>query len=485
MAHEAGTVPMTAARVTQNAAVREGRRPRVLILGAGFGGLHAAQGLAKLPVDVTLVDRRNHHTFQPLLYQVALAVLSPANIAQPIRTIFRDKPNVEVLMDEALSFDLEKRSVQMTGGATVKYDYLIVATGATHSYFGKDEWAPLAPGLKSVEDAIEIRRRVLLAFELAERQMVETGSHPPLNFVIIGGGATGVELAGAISDIARLYMKRDFRHINPAMARVMILEGGPRILPAYPEDLSQKGVEQLQQINVEVHTNTRVTDIQPGYVVANDQRIDSVVTLWAAGVQASPLGKLLGFETDKRGGVLVNLQLNPPGHPEIFICGDLAHVEENGKQVPGVAQPAMQMGDHAAQMIGQDLDHKPRTNFHYFDKGDMATIGRKHAVAKVEWPFKAHWGGVPAWATWLVVHIFFLIGFRNRLSVLFEWAYTYFTFSRGARLITGSHVLPGWDEQPGVTPELQVPSEKEKVAGNPADMKYQPESAMAAAKRSA
>jgi len=494
MAHETASAPQanapkTAARVTPNAAVREGRRPRVLILGAGFAGLHAAQALAKHPVDVTIVDRRNHHTFQPLLYQVALAVLSPANIAQPIRTIFRNKPNVEVLMDEATSFDLEAHSVQLRSGATLNYDYLIVATGSTHSYFGHDEWARLAPGLKSVEDATEIRRRVLLAFELAERQMVETGSHPPLNFVIIGGGPTGVELAGAISDIARLYMKRDFRHIDPAMARVMILEGGPRILPSYPEDLSQKAVEQLHNIHVEVHTNARVTEIQPGYVIAannqnNDEKIEAVVTLWAAGVQASSLGKLLGVETDKRGCVLVNLQLNPPGHPEIFVCGDLAHVEENGHQVPGVAQPAMQMGDHAARMIAQDLDHKPRTNFHYFDKGDMATIGRKHAVAKVEWPFKAHWGGIPAWATWLVVHIFFLIGFRNRLSVLFEWAYTYFTFSRGARLITGDHTLVGWNAQQGVAAELRHTPDGSApirppvgVIGHPIDVSHLPEPA--------
>jgi NADH:ubiquinone reductase (H+-translocating) len=489
MAHETATVAKMTARVTQNAAVREGRRPRVLILGAGFAGLHAALALSKLPVDVTIVDRRNHHTFQPLLYQVALAVLSPANIAQPIRTIFRHKPNVEVLMDEAINFNLEDRRVQLKSGAMMNYDYLIVATGSTHSYFGRDDWAHLAPGLKSVEDAIEIRRRVLLAFELAERQMLETGSHPPLNFVIIGGGPTGVELAGAISDIARLYMKRDFRHIDPAMARVMILEGGPRILPTYPEDLSQKAVEQLNHIDVEVHVNTRVTDIQPGYVTANDQKIEAVVTLWAAGVQASPLGKLIGMETDKRGCVMVDLHLNPPGHPEIFVCGDLAHVEENGHQVPGVAQPAMQMGDHAAQMIGQDLDHKPRTNFHYFDKGDMATIGRAHAVAKVEWPFKAHWGGVPAWATWLVVHIFFLIGFRNRVSVLFEWAYTYFTFSRGARLITGDHTLVGWSEQEGVAPEprkaghdsatIQMPV---SLVGNPIDVSHLPERIVAVQK---
>ena len=464
----------------------------MLIIGGGFGGLHAALGLAKLPVDVTLVDRRNHHTFQPLLYQVALAVLSPANIAQPIRTIFRNKPNVEVLMDEALSFDLEHRHVQMKSGAMMEYDYLIVATGATHSYFGRDDWAHLAPGLKSVEDAIEIRRRVLLAFELAERQMLETGSHPPLNFVVIGGGATGVELAGAISDIARIYMKRDFRHIDPAMAKVMILEGSPRILPGYPEDLSHKAVEQLNHIEVEVHTNTRVTDVEPGYVIANGHRIDAVVTLWAAGVQASPLGKLLGVETDKRGCVMVDLHLNPPGHPEIFVCGDLAHVEENGHQIPGVAQPAMQMGDHAARMIGQDLDGKPRTNFHYFDKGDMATIGRAHAVAKVEWPFKAHWGGIPAWATWLVVHIFFLIGFRNRLAVLFEWAFSYFTFTRGARLITGDHTLVGWNAQEGVAPEPRAaggngsaPAMPVSVAGNPRDVSHLPERTMTATKRSA
>ncbi len=439
-----------AARVTGNPAVRNGTRPRVLIIGSGFAGMHAAQGLARLPVDVSLIDRRNHFTFQPLLYQVALAVLSPANIAQPIRSIFRNQPNIEVLMDEALSFDLDRHRVAMKSGAMMEYDYLMIATGSTHSYFGKNEWAKWAPGLKSVEDAIEIRRRVLLAFELAERQMLETGSHPPLNFVIVGGGPTGVELAGAISDIARRYMKRDFRHIDPSMARVIILEGGPRILPSYPEDLSKKAVEQLDMLSVEAHVNARVTDVQPGHVIVNDKRIDAVVTLWAAGVQASPLGKLLGVETDKRGCVMVDEHLNPAGHPEIFVCGDLAHVTENGRQIPGVAQPAMQMGDHVARMIGQDIDAKPRTRFHYFDKGDMSTIGRMKAVAKVEWPFKAHWGGFMAWATWLVVHIFFLIGFRNRIAVLFEWAYTYFTFTRGARLITGDPVLPGWNEQEGV-----------------------------------
>lgn len=437
-------------RVTQIPAVKEGRRPRVLILGAGFAGLNAATALSKLPVEVTLVDRRNHHTFQPLLYQVALAVLSPANIAQPIRSIFRSKSNVEVLMDEGAALDADKRRVSMKSGAVMEYDYLVVATGASHSYFGHDDWAKLAPGLKTVEDAIEIRRRVLLAFELAERQTLETGTHPPLNFVIIGGGPTGVELAGAISDIARIYMRHDFRHIDPAKARVIILEGSPRILAAYPEDLSKKALDQLTHLGVEVHTGAHVTDVKPGCVVVGGRSLEAVVTLWAAGVQASPLGGLLGCDTDKRGCARVDDYLNPPGHPEIFVCGDLAHFEQDGKQVPGVAQPAMQMGTHVAKMIGQDLDGKPRTAFRYFDKGDMATIGRLAAVAKIEWPFKAHWGGFPAWITWLVVHIYFLIGFRNRLAVLSEWVWSYFSFTRGARLITGDQHLPGWTEQQGV-----------------------------------
>lgn len=434
-------------------AIREGRRPRVLILGGGFAGTHAATSLAHLPVDATIIDRRNHFTFQPLLYQVALAVLSPANIASPIRTIVRGKSNIEVLMDEALRFDLAARRVYLKSGSEMGYDYLVVATGATHSYFGHDEWASLAPGLKTIEDAIEIRRRVLLAFELAEREMLETGVHPPLNFVVIGGGPTGVELAGAISDIAKLYMRRDFRHIDPTKARVLLIEGGPRILAAYPEDLSKKAVEQLTALGVEVHTGSQVTDVQPGCVIAGGRKVESVVTLWAAGVQASPLGDLLGVETDKRGCVFVNETLNPPEHPEIFVCGDLAHVEENGRQIPGVAQPAMQMGDHVAKMIEQDLNGKPRTAFHYFDKGDMATIGRAAAVAKIEWPFKAHWSGFMAWATWLTIHIFFLIGFRNRLAVLVDWVWNYFTFTHGARLITGSDNLPGWDQQEGIAPE--------------------------------
>jgi NADH:ubiquinone reductase (H+-translocating) len=426
-------------------------RPRVVIIGGGFAGLNAAKGLAHLPVDVTVVDRRNHHTFQPLLYQVALAVLSPADIAQPIRTVLRQQKNTEVLMDEVVGFDVNTRQVSLASGATVKYDYLVLATGATHSYFGKDEWAPLAPGLKTIEDATEIRRRVLLAFELAERQMVEHGWHPPLNFVVIGGGPTGVELAGAISDIAQLYMRHDFRHIDPSKSRVLLLEGSPRVLAAYPEDLSAKAEASLTRLGVEVHTKTQVTGLGSGWVEAKftneTRRIEAVVTLWAAGVAPSPLGKLIGTPLDRRGCVPVDATLNPSGQPNVFVLGDLAHFEQDGHQVPGVAQPAMQMGDHIAKMVKADLAGKPRPHFRYFDKGDMATIGRMDAVAKVEWPFKAHMSGFPAWITWLTVHIFFLIGFRSRISVFVAWVWTYFTFTRGARLITGDQRLPGWQDQ--------------------------------------
>ncbi len=427
-----------------------GRRPRVAIVGGGFAGINAAVALGKLPVDVTIIDRRNHHTFQPLLYQVALAVLSPAQIAQPIRTIVSKNSNTEVLMDEVLDIEAAAHKLILASGATIEYDYLVLGTGATHSYFGHEDWAKYAPGLKSIEDATEIRRRVLLAFELAERHMLEHGWHPPLHFVVIGGGPTGVELAGAVSDIARLYMRHDFRHIDPSEAKVLLIEGSPRILSTFPDDLSAKALKQLQDLGVEVWTNKHVTDVGPGYVMVGDERIEAVVTLWAAGVAASPLGRMLGGPsdtlTDKRGAVIVDQQLNPRGMPEVFVCGDLAHFEQDGHPVPGVAQPAMQMGRFAAKAIAADLAGKPRPNFHYFDKGDMATIGRLAAVAKIEWPFKAHWGGFMAWATWLVVHIYFLIGFRNRVTIFATWAWTYFTFADGARLITGDQRLTGWEE---------------------------------------
>ncbi len=424
---------------------RNGHRPRVVIVGGGFAGIHAARGLANLPVDVTVVDRRNHHLFQPLLYQVALAVLSPADIAQPIRSILRRQANAQVLMDEVVELDVAQRRVRLGSGAQLDYDYLVLATGATHSYFGHNDWEPYAPGLKTVEDAIEIRRRVLLAFELAERHMVEHGWHPPLNFVVIGGGATGVELAGAVSDIAQLYMRHDFRHIDPTKSRVLLIEGSPRVLGAYPPDLSAQAEATLHRLGVEVRTSTHVTVVGPGWVEAGGERIEAVVTLWAAGVQASPLGQMLGCPLDRRGCVVVDDRLNPPGVPEVFVLGDLAHLEQDGRQIPGVAQPAMQMGDHIARILAADLAGQPRPAFRYFDKGDMATIGRMAAVAKVEWPFKAHLTGMPAWLTWIVIHIFFLIGFRNRFSVFWNWVWTYFTFTRGARLITGDQHLPGWN----------------------------------------
>jgi NADH dehydrogenase len=424
-------------------------RARVIIIGAGFAGLRAAQRLGKLAVDVTVIDRKNHHTFQPLLYQVALAVLSPGDIAQPIRTILRRNRNTEVVMDEVLGIDTVARRVSLASGGVMAYDYLIIATGSTHSYFGHDDWAKVAPGLKTIEDATDIRRRVLLAFEFAERQMLETGSHPPLRFVIVGGGPTGVELAGAISDISRLYMTRDFRYIDTKAAQILIVEGSPHVLGMYPEELQKKAVEQLNALGVQIRCGAHVTDIQPGYVMVGEERIESVCTLWAAGVQASSLGKMLGVELDKKGCVLVNEHLNPKNRPEVFVCGDLAHFEQDGKQVPGVAQPAMQMGEYAATRIGLLVSHPEKAAyqkpFRYFDKGDMATIGRKAAVARIVWPFHADWSGFLAWITWMVVHIFFLIGFRNRYAVFLSWAYTYIREEDGVRLIVGSQNLPGWE----------------------------------------
>jgi NADH dehydrogenase len=356
-----------------------------------------------------------------------------------------------------IGFDLERQVVKLASDSEMEYDYVIVATGSTHSYFGHDEWMHSAPGLKTLEDATEIRRRILLAYELAEREMLETGHHPEMNFVVIGGGPTGVELAGALRDISRLYLRRNFRHIDPSKSRVILIEGGKHILPSYPEDLQKKAVEQLQELGIEVHVGEQVTDIQPGYVMVGDKRYDSVVTLWGAGVAPSPLGKLLGVPVDKKGNVPVDKFLNPQGYSNVFVCGDLASIEQDGKRVPGVAQPAMQMGVHAARMIQQDLLQRPRTKFRYFDKGDMATIGRLAAVADVKWPFKAHWGGFPAWATWLVVHLWFLVSFRNRLRVVASWAWTYFFLTSGARLITGSQNLPGWGQHPGARPQIASP----------------------------
>ncbi len=420
------------------------RRKQVVVIGCGFAGLHVTKGLAHEPVEIVLIDRRNHHTFQPLLYQVALAVLSPADIAVPIRGIFSKQKNVSVLLEEVTGIDTNEQTVSLGSGATVRYDFLCVASGTTHSYFGRDDWAKLAPGLKSIEDATEIRRRILLSFELAEREAIETGNHPPLHFAVVGGGSTGVELAGAISDITRLFLARDFHHLVSDQITISLYEGGPKILASYPEDLSRSAAEQLRGLGVNVHVNSRVEDLQPGYLVVDGKRIDAAVVLWGAGVKASPLGSMLKVPLTKKGTVIVDEFLNPPGLKNVFVLGDLAAVKENGREIPGVAQPAMQMGDQAAHNIAQDIFGRPRKRFHYFDKGDMSTIGRSAAVANIKWPFKAHWSGLIAWLTWSSVHIAFLVGFRNRLGVLASWAWSYLFSKRDARLITGDQTLVGW-----------------------------------------
>jgi len=418
---------------------------RIVVIGAGFGGLNAALSLAKLKdaVQVTVIDRKNHHTFQPLLYQVATAGLSPGEIAAPIRWILGGRSNVEVLMEEVSGVDPDRRVVQIAS-REVPYDYLIVAAGASHAYFGHDEWEPLAPGLKTIEDALEIRRRVLLAFELAERQAVETGQQTELNFVVVGGGPTGVELAGTLAEISHHVLAHEFRKIDPATTHIILLEGGPRVLPAYSEDLSQSAKEQLQQLGVDVRISTMVTGVESGAIRVGETRLLAAVVLWAAGVAASPLGKKLGAPVDRAGRVLVQPDLSLPGHPEVFVIGDLAALKDaDGKMLPGVAPVAIQEGEFVARTIARELKGKPRKNFHYFDKGSLATIGRAAAVAQFG---KIHISGFLAWLSWLFIHIFFLIGFRNRIIVLIQWAWSYFTYERGARLITGSTDLPGWSD---------------------------------------
>jgi len=420
-------------------------KPTVLIVGAGFGGLTAARRIARLPVQVTVLDRKNHHTFQPLLYQVATAGLSPGEIAAPIRSILRAYSNVEVLLEEVVDFKLDQKKV-ITKEQALDYDFLIVASGATHAYFGHPEWAPLAPGLKTIEDALEIRRRVLLAFELAERQAAEARhSGPPLQFVVIGAGPTGVELAGTLAEIAHHAMNREFRHIDPRQSRILLIEGSPRVLAAYSQELSRKAEIQLQRLGVEVRTSHAVTHIEPGAVWIGDQKIPASVVLWAAGVAASPLGRQLRVPLDRAGRVLVQPDLSLPGYPQVFVIGDLAALnDENGKMLPGVAQVAIQQGDWVAEMIARDLENQPRRTFHYHDKGSLATIGRAAAVAQFG---KFEMSGYFAWLAWLFIHILFLIGFRNRLLVMIQWAASYITYERGARLITGSDELASWIEQ--------------------------------------
>jgi NADH dehydrogenase len=408
--------------------------PRVVIVGGGFGGLNAARELARARVQITLLDRRNHHLFQPLLYQVATAGLNPSDIATPIRRILRNQKNAEVLLAEATAVDLSDKRVFLDEGS-VPYDYLIVATGARHSYFGRDGWAQFAPGLKSIGDALEIRRRVLSAFELAEREGDAVQREAWLTFVIVGAGPTGVELSGALCEIAQHALARDFRHINPAQARVILLEGTDRVLPSYTPALSEKARRQLARLGVDVRTGQKVTGVDAEGVSIGSERIATHTVLWAAGVAGSGFGRELGVPLDRAGRVPVGPDLSIAGHPEVFVIGDLASlVQEDGAPVPAVAPAAMQEARHAARNVLRAIRGQPTLPFRYRDKGSLATIGRSAAVADLG---KIKLSGALAWLAWLMLHLIFLIGFRNRILVLFQWAWSFVSYDRGARLITG------------------------------------------------
>jgi len=406
----------------------------VVIVGGGFGGLYAARALQRLPVDVTLVDRRNHHVFQPLLYQVASAALSPGDIASPIRWILRRQKNVEVLLADVVRVDSARRLLILADGE-MAYDFLILAAGATHAYFGHDDWRVTAPGLKTLEDALEIRRRVLLAYERAERETDPAKREALLTFAVIGGGPTGVELAGALAEISRHSLARDFRHFEPSSARIILIEAGPTILATFPETLRQAAANDLKRLGVDVRTGKPVTRVAHERVDMNGESINAATVLWAAGVAASPVGVTLGVPTDRAGRVIVQPDLTIPGHQEIFVIGDLASFSgPDGKPLPGVAQVAIQMGRHAAENIRRALDHQPHRAFVYKDLGNMATIGRASAIADFGWLRLKGW---IAWLAWLFVHILNLIGFRNRIVVLVQWAWAYFSYQRSIRLITG------------------------------------------------
>jgi NADH dehydrogenase len=419
-----------------------GMAHRVVIAGGGFGGLYAARSLAKVPVELTVIDRRNFHLFQPLLYQVATGALSPGEIASPLRYVLNRQKNTRVLLGEITDIDVAGHQVLLKHGSNVPYDTLIVATGSTHAYFGHPEWAKLAPGLKTVEDATEIRTRVLLAFERAEKETDPEERRAQLTFVVVGGGPTGVELAGALGEISRDTLKKDFRSINPADARIFLVEGADRVLPPYPPGLSAAAEKSLIQLGVQTRAGAMVTEIDASGVTIKtknqESHIEARTVLWAAGVQASPLGKVLadrtGVALDKVGRVAVSPDLSIPGHPEIFVIGDLAKFEQEGKQIPGVAPAAMQQGRYAAKVISARLSNQKTEPFRYWDKGSLATIGRNRAVADIG-PFK--FSGYLAWLTWLFVHILYIVEFENRMLIVFQWAYDYFTHNRGARLITG------------------------------------------------
>ncbi|MEO5568740.1 MAG: NAD(P)/FAD-dependent oxidoreductase [Gemmatimonadaceae bacterium] len=412
-------------------------RPRVVIIGGGFGGLYAARALKAERVDVTVVDRTNHHVFQPLLYQVATATLAATDITAPIRWLLRGQRNTDVVLNEVNAIDVDAKTLTFIDGRTLNYDYLIVASGSRHSYFGRKGWEELAPGLKSIDDALEIRRRFLLAFERAEQALTEAEQEAWLTFVLVGGGPTGVELAGMVPTVARFGLPDEFRHVDTRKARVILLEGGPRVLPAFPDDLSEKAVQQLIDLGVEVRVNAKVTEIGEGYVTVGSERIATRSVFWAAGNAPSPLGRQLGAPLDRFGRVIVQADLSIPGHPEVFVVGDLAAMTTNGQSVPAVAPAAMQSGPRAAKNILRLIQRRDTLPFRYRNKGDVATIGRFRAIALIA---GYHLSGALAWWAWLFIHILYLAGFRNRLSVLLEWAYSFFTFQRGARLITEKRV---------------------------------------------
>src|SRR5213082_2478354 len=411
----------------------QNQKPHVIIIGAGFGGLQAAKKLGRKNVRITVIDRTNYHLFQPLLYQVATAALSPADIAAPVRAILSKCKNVEVILAEVQSVDVEAKKVR-TQDQIFAYDYLILATGARHSYFGHKEWEKLAPGLKSLEDAIELRRRILMAFEYAEKTADEAARKAAMTFVIIGGGPTGVELAGAIAEISRHTLARDFRHINPSEARVILLEGDPRLLAAFPPALSESARKQLTDLGVEVRTGTRATNLTEAGVQIGDEFIPCRVKIWAAGNNASFVGKTLGAPADRVGRVIVNDDLTIPERPEVQVIGDLANfTHQTGQPLPGISPVAMQQGRHAARNVLAMIKGRKAKRFRYWDKGTMATIGRNKAVADLRF---LHLSGRLAWLAWLFVHILFLVGFRNRVLVFIQWAWAYLTFDKGARLIT-------------------------------------------------
>jgi NADH:ubiquinone reductase (H+-translocating) len=409
-------------------------RPRVVIIGGGFGGISAAKALRRAHVAVTLIDRTNHFIFQPLLYQVATAALAPSDITAPIRWVLRHHRNAEVLMAEVREVDPERRVVRMDEELReIPYDYLIVATGSRHAYFGHNEWEPYAPGLKAIEDASEIRRRFLLAFENAEKTDDEQEREELLTFVIVGGGPTGVELAGAFPYIAKKALAAEFRHVDTRKTRVILVEAGPRILPTFPEHLAARAARDLNDLGVEVRVKSAVTNVGPDGVSIGAEVIRARTAFWAAGNLASPLGKFLGVPLDRAGRINVNPDLSVPGHPNIFVVGDLAALIQGGRLVPGVGPAAIQEGKSAAKNILRELKGEPRKPFHYWNKGDLAVIGRSRAIADLGWITFSGWF---AWVFWLFVHIMYLVGFRNRIVVLFEWAYAYFTSQAGVRLIT-------------------------------------------------